>query len=796
MEFYFSGTIERIIFENPSNFFRILLLDIEDTDAEDFEDFEIIVTGSMADVMEGEDYTFWGSLVQHPKYGQQLKISRYERAKPSSNGLVKYFSSDHFKGIGVKTAQKIVQLYGEDTEDTIDKILAEPEKLTQINGLAAKNREAFVAKLRLNYGTEMVLAKLAAYGIPNKLAFQIQDTYKEETLDIVEKYPYQLVEDIQGIGFKIADHLAEELGIQSDAPERFRAGLVHTLLTQSMERGDTYVEARDLLEHTIELLESSRQVELDPSLVADELAHLIEEDKVQNVETKIFENSLFFSEEGIKSNLLHLLEKGEQDCFDADNITAAIQQVEENSGISYDSIQKEAIRQAINQKVFILTGGPGTGKTTVINCIIAVYAQLRGLDLRKAHDLPILLAAPTGRAARRMNELTGLPSATIHRHLGMTGDDDTSHLDDYLDADFIIVDEFSMVDTWLANQLLSNISSQTKLLIVGDADQLPSVSPGQVLADLLQIPTIPQTKLETIYRQSEESTIVTLASQIQKGILPADFTEKKADRSYFEARNEHIPPMIEKIASAAIRSGIPAHDVQVLAPMYRGAAGIDQINNLMQNLINPVEKEELTFEAPDCQYRQGDRVIHLVNDAESNVFNGDLGYISDLLPAKYTDSKQDELTINFDDNEIIYPRSEWYKIRLAYAMSIHKSQGSEFPVVILPITRSSHRMLQRNLVYTAITRAKSKLILLGEKAAFDYAVKNTGTARKTYLIERFGDFPQAESNIHNPVDKMKAPVENYVLTEENFLKIDPLIGLTEEDIHSIFSTQIKRLGQN
>ena len=786
MEFYFSGTIERIIFENPSNFFRILLLDIEDTDAEDFEDFEIIVTGSMADVMEGEDYTFWGSLVQHPKYGQQLKISRYERAKPSSKGLVKYFSSDHFKGIGVKTAQKIVQLYGEDTEDTIDKILAEPEKLTQINGLAAKNREAFVAKLRLNYGTEMVLAKLAAYGIPNKLAFQIQDTYKEETLDIVEKSPYQLVEDIQGIGFKIADHLAEVLGIQSDAPERFRAGLVHTLLTQSMERGDTYVEARDLLEHTIELLESSRQVELDPSLVADELAHLIEEDKVQNVETKIFENSLFFAEEGIRSNLVRLLEKGKQDSFDPDKITTAIQQVEESSGISYDSIQKEAIRQAINQKVFILTGGPGTGKTTVINCIIAVYAQLRGLDLRKVNDLPILLAAPTGRAARRMNELTGLPSATIHRHLGMTGDDDTSHLDDYLDADFIIVDEFSMVDTWLANQLLSNISSQTKLLIVGDADQLPSVSPGQVLADLLQIPTIPQTKLETIYRQSEESTIVTLASQIQKGILPADFTDKKADRSYFEARNEHIAPMIEKIASAAIRSGIPAQDVQVLAPMYRGSSGIDQINNLMQNLINPVKKDELTFEAPDCQYRQGDRVIHLVNDAESNVFNGDLGYISDLLPAKYTDSKQDELTIDFDGNELVYQRSEWYKIRLAYAMSIHKSQGSEFPVVILPITKSSHRMLQRNLIYTAITRAKSKLILLGEKAAFDYAAKNTGTARKTYLIERFSDLPQAEINIHNPVDKMKPPVENYVLTEENFQKIDPMIGIREEDIKGIF----------
>ena len=785
LEFYFSGTIERIIFENPSNFFRILLLDIQDTDCENFDDFEIIVTGTMADVIEGEDYTFWGNLVQHPKYGQQLKISRYERAKPTSKGLVKYFSSDHFKGIGVKTAQKIVELYG---EDTIDKILAEPEKLKEITSLSAKNREAFVTKLQLNYGTELVLAKLAAYGIPNKLAFQIQDTYKGETLEIVEQYPYQLVEDIQGIGFKIADQLAQQLGIESDAPERFRAGLIHTLLTQSMETGDTYLEARDLLAHTIELLENSRQVELDPSLVADELAHLIEEDKVQNVETKIFENSLFFAEEGIRSNLVRLLEKGRKDRFEEEKILDAISQTENNLGIHYDRIQKQAIFDAITQKVFILTGGPGTGKTTVINGIIAVYSQLRGLDLKKKADLPILLAAPTGRAARRMNELTGLPSATIHRHLGITGDDDTSHLDDYLDADFIIVDEFSMVDTWLANQLLSNISSNTKLLLVGDAEQLPSVSPGQVLADLLQIPSIPQTKLEKIYRQSQDSTIVTLASQIQKGLLPADFTEKKADRSYFEARNEHIPPMIERITSAAIRSGIPAQNVQVLAPMYRGQAGIDQINSLMQNLINPVEKDQLTFEAPDCQYRQGDRVIHLVNDAENNVFNGDLGYITDLLPAKYTESKQDELTINFDGNEISYQRSEWYKIRLAYAMSIHKSQGSEFPVVILPITRSSHRMLQRNLVYTAITRAKSKLILLGEKAAFDYAVKNTGTARKTYLIERFGDIEGSQELIHTPVDNVEKIVENHVLSMENFLKIDPMIGLTEEDIHSIFGS--------
>lgn len=782
MEFYFSGTIERIIFENPSSFFRILLLNIDDTDA-DFDDFEIIVTGTMADIIEGEDYTFWGNLVQHPKYGEQLKLIRYERAKPTSKGLVKYFSSDHFKGIGVKTAQKIVDLYG---DNTIDKVLAEPEKLHDIVGLSAKNREAFIMKLRQNYGTERVLAKLSEYGISNKLAFQIQDFYKEETLEIVEHYPYQLVEDIQGIGFKIADQLAQSLGIESTAPERFRAGLLHTLLTQSMEKGDTYLEAKELLEHTIELLESSRQIELDPNSVANELAHLIEEDKVQHVDTKIFENSLFFAEEGICNNLLRILEKGNQNKYEPENIEAALAQIEEKFAISYDAIQKQAICDAIQHKIFILTGGPGTGKTTVINGIIAVYALLHGLDLHKSQDLPILLAAPTGRAARRMNELTGLPSATIHRHLGMTGDDDTSHLDDYLDADFIIVDEFSMVDTWLANQLLSNISSNSKLLIVGDADQLPSVSPGQVLADLLKIPLLPQTKLEKIYRQGEDSTIVTLASQIQKGALPIDFIEKKADRSYFEVRSEQIPQMIERIVEVAIRSGIPAQNVQVLAPMYRGQAGIDHINQLMQDLINPVVKEQLIFEATDGQYRQGDRVIHLVNDAESNVFNGDLGYITDLLPAKYADSKQDELTINFDGNEIVYQRSEWYKIRLAYAMSIHKSQGSEFPVVILPITSSSHRMLQRNLIYTAITRAKSKLILLGEKSAFAFAVKNTGTTRKTYLLQRFANLPTDGKTMHTSVDDLKTSVEDCVLTEENFSKINPMIGLTEEDIHSIF----------
>lgn len=824
MEYFFSGTIDRIIFENASNFFKILLLEIEDTDS-NFDDFEIIVTGTIADIIEGENYTFWGELTQHPKYGEQLRVTRYERSKPTSSGLIKYFSSDHFKGIGKKTAEKIVQLYG---DNTIDKILENPSKLNSISGLSKENKDNFLTKLKLNYGTELILAKLAEYGLTNRVAFEIFNQYKEDSLDIIQENPYQLVEDIQGIGFKIADQLAEQLGIEADAPQRFRAALMYSLFETSIERGDTYVEARDLLENAITTLEEARQIELDPAAVAKELSMLIAEDKVQNVGTKIFDNTLFYAESGIKKHLTRILDTPLDQNFSDDDLQEEITDVEEAFGISYDDVQKNAIKEALKSKVFILTGGPGTGKTTVINGLIAAYADLHHIDLEKK-DIPIILAAPTGRAARRMNELTGLPSATIHRHLGLNGDNDYQAIDDYLDCDLIIIDEFSMVDTWLANQLFSSISSNTQVIIVGDSDQLPSVGPGQVLADLLKIEALPQLALTKIFRQSEDSTIVTLANQMRLGKLPADFTQKKADRSYFEASAQYIPEMIPKIVSAAVKSGIDPQEIQILAPMYRGAAGINRLNTIIQDLLNPL-KDQLSFAFGEMNFRKGDKVLHLINDAELNVFNGDIGYITDLIPAKYTESKQDELYMSFDGTEVIYPRNEWHKITLAYAMSIHKSQGSEFQVVILPITRQSHRLLQRNLIYTAITRSKSKLVMLGEIAAFDYAIKNEGAKRNTYLVQRFTSSAQEEESIDlqteisqqtspktdNEAEKITSPTspqtniskeENiqltldiakneqtqteqepkiYRLTEENLAFINPMIGITQADIELFF----------
>lgn len=785
MTYYFSGTIDRVIFENTSNFFKIILLEIDDTDS-DFDDFEIIVTGTIADVIEGENYTFWGELTQHPKYGQQLKVERYQRAKPSSAGLIKYFSSQHFKGIGKKTAEKIIHLYG---DDPIDNILEDPDKLESISGLSKANRENLVSKLRLNYGAEQILAKLAEYGLNNKTAVQIFERYKEESLTVITENPYQLVEDIQGIGFKMADKLAEQVGINSDAPQRFRAALVHTLLETSIDKGDTYIEAKELLEKSLFILEEVRQVELDPSQIAQELTQLISEDKVQNIGTKIFDNTLFYAESGIHKHLTRILDRPLEKEISSQDIQTEIKHIQAEFNINYDKAQKNAIQKAIQSKVFLLTGGPGTGKTTVINGIIKAYANLHQIDLQKS-DLPIILAAPTGRAARRMNELTGLPSATIHRHLGLNGDSEYQALDDFLDCDLIIIDEFSMVDTWLANQLFSAIASNTQIVIVGDSDQLPSVGPGQVLADLLKINRLPQVSLTKIFRQSEDSTIVTLANQIRQGRLPTDFTAKKADRSYFEAQSTHIPQMIQKIVSSALKSGIDDQEIQILAPMYRGQAGITHLNKLMQDLLNPLNNQ-LEFQFNDLHFRKGDKVLHLINDAQINVFNGDIGYITDLIPAKYTESKQDEMILDFDGTEINYPRNEWLKITLAYAMSIHKSQGSEFKVVILPVTRQSGRLLQRNLIYTAITRSKSKLVMLGEIAAFDNAIKNEGTKRKTYLIERF---KKDECSGHHNTEKNKQGVkestailkEDFILTERNILTIDPMIGLSQADIDLFF----------
>ena len=735
---FFVGHVAAIFFQNPSNFYKVLLVKVTENNA-DYKDSEIVVTGSFGEIQEEEKYRFFGELVNHPKYGVQLKAESYQQEQPTSEqGLIAYLSGEKFPGIGKKTAEKIVDLLG---EEAIDRVLEEPTLLEQIPGLNESKQKMILDTVRQNHGMDQVIVGLSRYGFGSQLSFAIYQAYKNEALAIIEENPYQLVEDIEGIGFKRADGIAEQLGIEASSPQRFRAAVLHQIFAQSLQTGNTFIHAQDLLEQTLRLLETSRPIEIAPDDLASTIIQLVEEGKIQQEETRLYENSLYFSEWGIASSIERLLSRKKEIVYPEKKISKTLRKIEKHLGITYGSSQEEAIKEAIRSPLFILTGGPGTGKTTVINGIVQLFAELNDLDLEPSkysdETFPILLAAPTGRAAKRMNETTGLPSGTIHRLLGLNGREKARSISPKeLEGGLLIVDEMSMVDTWLANTLFKSIPTNMQVIFVGDKDQLPSVGPGQVLHDLLAIDAIPKQELTEIYRQGDGSSIIPLAHAIKNGQLPADFTQNQKDRSFFACDAYKIEPLIAQIVKRAKDKGYTPQDIQVLAPMYRGAAGIDALNKMMQEIFNPNDgtKKEVTFN--DTVYRIGDKVLQLVNSPEDNVFNGDMGQIVGITLAKQSEDKIDELVIQFDANEVTYKRNEWNKITLSYCCSIHKSQGSEFQMVILPMVHQYQRMLQRNLLYTAVTRSKEMLILLGEPQAYQTCVNHESATRLTTLKER------------------------------------------------------------
>ncbi|MDT2744922.1 SF1B family DNA helicase RecD2 [Enterococcus asini] len=763
-----SGKVVAIFYQNPSNFFKVLLVKVTENDLE-YDEPEIVITGSFGEVQEGEEYRFTGELVNHPKYGRQMKAESYQQAQPTSAaGLIHFFASDKFPGIGRKTAEKIVDALG---EGAIDRLLADPAVLADIPGLTKAKQKMIVDTVRANHGMDQVIVALTQYGFGSQLAFAIYQTYKEATLDILHENPYQLVEDIEGIGFKKADQLAEGLGIAADSTQRIQACVMQQLASAGATSGDTFVPAQELLEQVLEVLESSRPVEIQPEALANEIIHLVEAGKIQQEGTNLYENSLYFAEWGIASSVQRLLQRKQSLSYDKKRISRELKKIEKQMNISYGSSQEEAIRAAITSPLFLLTGGPGTGKTTVINGIVKLFAALNDVDLsphNTGHEgFPIYLAAPTGRAAKRMNETTGLPAGTIHRLLGINGREKVpSSNARELSGGLLILDEMSMVDTWLANTLFKAIGNDMQVIIVGDKDQLPSVGPGQVLHDLLQTTEIPQRELTEIYRQGDGSSIISLAHEIKDGQIPANLTVNQKDRSFFRCDAYQIEPIIAQIVEKAKAKGFTAQDIQVLAPMYRGPAGINALNKMMQEIFNPNDgnKREVVFN--EVAYRVGDKVLQLVNDPEANVFNGDMGVIVGITYAKESEDKTDELTIAFDATEVVYKRNEWNKITLSYCCSIHKSQGSEFKMVILPMVSQYQRMLQRNLLYTAVTRSKDLLILLGEPRAYEQAIYRESAVRKTTLQQRIqevgGISTALTMKIHQYEDEMAAETHGLV----------------------------------
>lgn len=744
---YIKGKVIVMIFHNEQTLYSVARIRIKDTN-EQYEDKEVVVAGYFPYIHEDEEYTFFGNFHHHPRHGLQYQVNQFRKELPQSeDGIIQYLSSDLFFGIGKKTAKKIVETLG---ERAISKILENPSVLATIPKLPEEKAQLLYETLKHHQGLEQIMIALSNYGFGPQLSMKIYQTYKEDTLEIIENNPYKLIEDVEGIGFARADELGQALGISGNHPDRIRAGCIYILTQQSLQEGHVYLLLEPFLLQVYKLInEKAKQNKVSEIDISREIIGFGEEGKIIIEENRVYLPSLYFSEKGIVTSLKRMTDQKDfADQFPESEFLKALGSLEERLDVQYAPSQKTAIQTAISSPLMILTGGPGTGKTTVIKGIVEIYSELHGCSLNpkdydKDEAFPIILAAPTGRAAKRMTESTGLPAVTIHRLLGWNGADGFNHDEDHpIDGKLVIIDEFSMVDVWLANQLFKALPAQIQVILVGDEDQLPSVGPGQVLKDLLKTEKINTVRLTDIYRQSEGSSIIDLAHSIKNGVIPDDITKPKIDRAFFKCNQDQVLDVVRQVSANALKKGYTAKDVQVLAPMYRGSAGIDVLNKMLQNLFNPKteQKRELLF--GEIVYRVGDKVLQLVNKPEDNVFNGDMGEIVSIIYAKENVEKQDQIIISYEGTEVMYTRQDLNSITHAYCCSIHKSQGSEFPIVILPIVKGYFRMLRRNLIYTAVTRSKDYLILCGEEDAFRNGVARQDeglrqTTLSTKIIERF-----------------------------------------------------------
>lgn len=772
-ELFIKGTILSTIFHNADNLFSVVRLLVKDTNT-NWDERDIVVTGYFPALHEEEVYLFYGKMKEHPKFGQQFHAERFQKEMPQSReGVISYLSGELFKGIGKVIAENIVDTLG---KDAISRILADPSLLDNVPKLPEAKALTLIDTLRENQGLEHVMVKLNEYGFGPQLSMRIYQAYKQDAIEVIEKNPYRLIEDVRGIGFQRADELGRKLGLSGAHPDRIRAGLLYTMDQISMQQGHVYMEEEPLIQEVIHLLQESEPVTISHEEVAKELLVLAEEQKLIRENTRIYLPSLYFAESGFAYHVKRMMKQTEYaEQFPESEFLLALGELEERLQVSFGETQKEAIRQALMSPMLALTGGPGTGKTTVIKGIVELFAELHGLSLdphayKDGAAFPILLAAPTGRAAKRMSESTGLPAMTIHRLLGMNGQE---NLDDEsersIDGRLLIVDEMSMVDVWLANQLFRALPAHMQVILVGDQDQLPSVGPGQVLKDILESKQLPTVELTDIYRQKDGSSIIEMAHAIKEGQLPPDFTKNSADRSFFHCQVGQISDVVEQVVKNAKAKGFRAKDIQVLAPMYRGPAGIDILNRQLQEIFNPNDtgkRKEVAF--GDIKYRIHDKVLQLVNQPGKNVFNGDIGEIVSIIYAKENTEKQDMIVVEFDQTEVTYYRQEFTQITHAYCCSIHKAQGSEFPIVIMPVVKSYYRMLRRDLLYTAVTRSSQFLIICGEEEAFRAGVERINEhTRNTTLYDRL----VSEDVLLDETSSLK------VLTMTNVEEIDPMIGM-------------------
>lgn len=711
----FEGTVADVIFSNDLNGYTVAKIKTEE--------FTEVITGIMPGLATGENIEVEGSWIVHDIYGRQFNVSSYQVVVPSTiSGIMSFLSSGVIKGIGEKMAEKIVDKFGIQTLEVIQK---NPERLLEVEGIGKKKLGPIVESYNENMGVKNVIISLSPYGISPKLSMKIFKKYGSNSLEIVRTNPYQLIDDIVGIGFKVADEIAKQCGIDRDSKYRIEHGILH-VLKNSINSGHTFLPENIVTREAVSLLGISEE-EVEEALFELALSRKVVLERYGEINI-VYMSKYHRAELDVCMGLISLSNSEQRDV--KIDIETELEEFQETEGIYLAAAQKQAVRAAFENGVMVLTGGPGTGKTTTINTIIRLF---------KINKNKVVLAAPTGRAAKRMTETTGEEAKTIHRLLEMAFDSDdrlifTKNEEEPINADVIIVDEASMIDIFLMDNLLKAMSPKTRLIMVGDADQLPSVGAGNVLGDIISSGVITTVRLTEIFRQAQESDIVVNAHRINHG---EDIVANKKDSDFFfinKDSDEEILEEIKSLVSGRLEKYYKVDslkDIQLLSPMRKGIAGVNNINVELQKVLNPHYQARQEVELMKRVFRVGDKVMQVKNmysrtwnneegtDHGEGVYNGDIGYIYHI------DKSAKTIYVLFDEYKIFkYKFDELDELEHCFCTTVHKSQGSEFPVVIMPMTWGPPMLLSRNLLYTAVTRAKKLVVIVGQKKYMDYMISN------------------------------------------------------------------------
>ena len=725
-----TGYVEHIVFRNAENGYTVMNFAGEED--------EMTCVGTFSVISEGMYLKLRGEYVDHPTYGVQMKVESFEEQAPEDiQSIERYLGSGAIKGIGAALAARIVRRFKEDTFRIIEE---EPERLAEIKGISERKAMEISSQVEEKRELRQAMIFLQKYGISINLAVKIYHKYGSEIYSILQENPYRLADDIQGVGFKIADEIAARVGIRTDSDFRIRSGIQYALL-QAAGEGHTYLPKEELTKRTARLLE------IEPEYIEKHYMDLAMERKIILKETngnvKVFASSYYLMEANTAAMLAELDIRYDVPVREMED---RIRRIEDSSGMELDELQKQAVQEAVQNGLFVLTGGPGTGKTTTINTIIR-YFELEGMD--------IYLAAPTGRAAKRMSETSGYEAKTIHRMLELNGGvEETAGFErnesNPLGADVVIVDEMSMVDISLMHSLLKAIVPGTRLILVGDANQLPSVGPGSVLRDIIESGKYQVVRLNKIFRQASQSDIVVNAHKINEG--KEVILDNKSRDFFFLKRYD--ADVIISVVIQLIKQKLPKYvdakpfDIRVLTPMRKGLLGVERLNRILQQYLNPKDAKKAEHEVGDRIFREGDKVMQIKNnyqlewevrskyglaiDKGLGVFNGDMGIVRQINDFAQT------VTVEFEEGKMVeYAYKGLDELELAYAITIHKSQGSEYPAVVIPLLHGPKMLMNRNLLYTAVTRARKCVTLVGDETVFEQMEHNvTEQVRYSGLIDR------------------------------------------------------------